>query len=72
MGFLLRKFKMKKKNDEFVKIQNHLSVLQERTRRLKSIIRKRNKEKYYNKSEAKKLLSTIKKAKLNVANAEFI
>jgi hypothetical protein len=62
----------KKIDDEFKQIQTHLKVLGERTNRLKSIIRKRKKLKYYNNTELKRVLKKIKGAKRNIADAEFI
>jgi len=62
----------KKENADFKMIQTHLKVLEERTKRLKKIIRERKKKSYYNISDAKKLLKKVKKAKLSIGEAEYI
>ena len=62
----------KKENAEFKMVQTHLKVLEERTKRLKKMIREKKKKGYYNQTETKKLLKKIKGAKLNIADAEFI
>lgn len=62
-------------NDEntvFKEINTSLDILGERTKRLKGLIEERKKKGYYNLTERDKLLKTIKTAKLNIANAEFI
>jgi len=62
----------KKEIAEFKNIQIHLKVLEARTKRLKKLIMAKKKQKYYNITERKNLLKMIKKAKLNIASAEFI
>ena len=53
-------------------IQVHLKVLEERSKRLRSLVKKRQKNKQYNLTEQKRLLRKIKSAKRNIADAEFI
>ena len=60
----------KKERDDFKKIQVNLTVLQERTKRLKQIIRKKKSK--MNLSDKKRLKNKIKKAKLHIADAEFL
>ena len=62
----------KQENAKFKLIQTHLKVLEERTRRLKSLIKTKKKRGDLNKTEVQRVLKKIKKAKLNIADAEFI
>jgi len=62
----------KKENEQYKTIQNHLKVLEQRTKQLKADIRKRKKEGRYNATDPKRLLTKIKKAKLHIADAGFI
>ena len=62
----------KKENAKYKEIQLHLKVLDERTNRLKKLIRERKKKGRYNASDPKRILKEIKKAKMGISNAEFI
>jgi len=62
----------KSENAKFKNLQIHLKILEERTKHLKWVIKRRKRTGQYNMSDPKKILAKIKKAKLNVADAGFI
>ena len=62
----------KRENEQFKAVQVHLKVLEERTKRLKSIVRKKKARGDLNKTELQRVLKKIKGAKVNIADAEFI
>ena len=62
----------KKENADYKAIQTHLKVLEERTKRLKQIVRDRKKKGEYNASDPKRILKEVRKAKKSISYAEFI
>ena len=60
-------------NSDYKKIQEHLNVLEARTKQLKADIKRRKKKgDYYNASDPKRILAKIKSAKKSIANAGYI
>jgi len=62
----------KKENAEYKKVQEHLKVLEERTRQLRADIRKRKKAGRYNATDPKRIFTKVKKAKMYIADAGYI
>lgn len=62
----------KSENAKFKAIQINLKVLEERTKRLRAIVMAKKKRGDLNLTEVQRITRKIKKAKLNIADAEFI
>lgn len=62
----------KKSKAELMIIKTHIKILEQRINRLKPILQKRFMNGKYNITESRRILSKIKKAKVLIAEIEFI